>query len=109
MIQPGDLVYIAGPMSKYADTDHNVPVFNNTANRWRDAGYKVINPAEEQPGLPYEAYMLHAIQQLGREDLKALVVLPDWQQSAGATFEVKAALMRGLPVLDASKPPKEFR
>lgn len=101
-------VYIAGPMTGYED--YNYPAFHAAAERWRDAGWQVFNPAEhELPTAEQEATLtpdeIRALYM--RKDLEwvmasdAIAVLPGWQKSKGANVEVAVARILNLPVLDA--------
>lgn len=86
-------VYLSGPMRGLPE--HNFPTFNRAAARLRDAGYTVLNPAES----PFEhrtQCLRHDIQLLLIVD--AIVVLPGWQDSPGARFEVAEAWQIGIPV-----------
>jgi hypothetical protein len=82
--------------------DFNYPLFHKTAKALRDAGYKVFNPAENHNGntdLPLEEYFKADLPQVIKAD--AIAVLPDWQNSAGATIEVTLARHLGKQVIDA--------
>lgn len=107
-------VYIAGPMSKMPD--HNFPVFHAAAKKWREAGWRVINPAEldgaEQGGpddrFPRDFYLRRDLAALTQ--CHAIALLPGWQVSEGAKLEHAVALGLGLKVFDAfwvSTPPEE--
>lgn len=96
-------VYIAGPMTGLPE--FNFPAFHKLADILRKAPYSltVFNPAENEAGrtdLPRPVYM--------RKDLDyvvnhadALVVLPGWRKSTGATLEVAVARECGKPILDS--------
>ena len=94
-------LYIAGPMSGYPD--YNYPAFNDAADRLRDAGFSVLNPAEtdtdEYPhdGEPtWEWYMRQTLAMVLEAD--GLAVLPGWECSRGARLEVDVAHALRLPV-----------
>lgn len=93
-------VYLAGPMTGYPD--FNFPAFHERAAEWRAEGWDVFSPAESFGGdtsKPYAEYMRHDIEAILSCD--ALAVLPNWQKSKGASFEVALARMLALPVYDA--------
>lgn len=82
-------LYLAGPMSGLPD--FNYPAFNAAAEKLREAGYEVENPAEHdlQAGLPWQVYLRHAIKRL--MDCDAVATLPAWEHSKGARLEVLIA------------------
>lgn len=90
--------YIAGPMSGLPD--YNYPAFYAAAARLRALGYAVENPAENPPpdaavADPWQAFMRMGITQLVRCD--AIVMLPGWEKSRGATIEHALAGQLGIP------------
>ena len=93
-------VYLAGPMTGYKD--FNFPAFAEAAARWRDAGHEVVSPAEMDDGdttQPWTYYLRRDLREI--VDVDAVAVLPDWQESKGATLEVTVAQGLDIPVLDA--------
>jgi hypothetical protein len=87
-------IYVAGPMAGIAD--FNYPAFNTAANELRARGYSVLNPADSEaenptPGIAQSWfwYMRRALVMVANSD--ALCLLPGWQQSPGANFEVNVA------------------
>lgn len=93
-------LYLAGPMTGVVD--HNFPAFHAAAGRLRDAGYEVVNPAENfggQTHLPRSSYMRTDLAMLLQCD--AVVMLSGWEKSQGAKLEYLLAQELGLPVLDA--------
>lgn len=97
------ILYIAGPMTGLPDS--NYPAFHAAAQRLRDAGYDVLNPADNpkpenrsNPGAEPEwlDWMRAALHQVAEADGVAL--LPDWEASRGARVEVRLALSLGLDV-----------
>lgn len=93
-------IYISGPMTGIEE--FNYPLFNSTATRLREQGYEVINPAETDDGdtsKPWDYYMRIDIAHVLSVD--ALVVLPGWQASKGASLEVTIARALGVPVWDS--------
>lgn len=89
-------VYVAGPMSGLPL--HNYPAFNATTDRLRAAGIDAVNPAEN--GLPdtaeWDEHMRADIAQLVTCD--AIVLLPGWEWSKGATLEHHIANALGLRI-----------
>ena len=75
-------------------------IFNATEEILKDKGYDVINPCElnHNHDLSYEAYM--------KEDLKALLdcdsiyMIPGWEKSQGANFELQVAVISGIKRLE---------
>jgi hypothetical protein len=93
-------IYIAGPMTGMAE--HNFPAFHAAAQRLRQAGWDVVNPAENFDGrtdLPRETYLRADIKLLAECD--AVAMLPGWQDSRGAKLEYLVAWELGMEVLDA--------
>lgn len=88
MITKDDIVYISGPMTGIADA--NRPAFRAAEKRLKEAyGCTVLNPADQPDGLPYCRYMITALQMLNKAS--AVVMLPGFPASAGATFEYQCA------------------
>ena len=89
-------VYLSGPMTGYKDW--NKPAFNATAEKLREEGYQVLNPAEvELCSLStWQDYMRKDLQMLALAD--AVVILPGWHQSRGARIEVTVADQLGIPI-----------
>jgi len=94
-------IYLAGPMTGYPG--HNFAAFHQAAERLREAGWDVINPAENFGGrtdLPRSSYM--------RADVAALIecdaigLLPGWEDSRGAKVEYLLAREMGLKVIDVA-------
>jgi hypothetical protein len=100
-------VYLSGPMSGLPD--NNFPTFHAAAHALRKIGYEVINPAEfttDVTGLQQD----EAWRKFMQEDIKALVdcqaivMLPAWTESRGATLERNIAIglsMRVMTLTDA--------
>jgi len=90
-------VYLAGPMSGIAA--YNFPLFFEITKLLRDQGYDVFNPAENDDGGEIQSrayYMRIDIPALMATE--AVVVLPGWQESRGASLEVWLALDLDMPV-----------
>ena len=100
-------VYIAGPMTDMPD--HNFPAFHAAAKRFRDAGWEVVNPAENFGGnitLPRWRYMRKDIAALTQCD--AIALLPGWWRSRGATLEYQVAIECGLAIYNAETMKREY-
>jgi Domain of unknown function (DUF4406) len=93
-------IYIAGPMSGLPD--FNYPAFHAAAQRLRDLGFNVENPADNpEPHCgSWLGYMRMAIRQLAQCDGVAL--LPGWESSRGARIEQQLATQLGLIVVPES-------
>jgi hypothetical protein len=92
--------YVAGPMTGMPDL--NFPAVHAAASSLREHGWDVVNPAEALDGdvtKPRAFYMRADINAILSVD--AVFVLPNWQDSKGATLEVAIARELGLPVFDA--------
>lgn len=89
-------LYVAGPMTGLPE--YNYPAFDAAAAALRQAGYQVVNPAED--GLPLDAPWEHhlrlAIAKL--MSCQAVATLPGWHRSKGAQLEVHNALALGMRV-----------
>lgn len=88
-------LYVSGPMTGLPEC--NYPAFHEAAQRLREAGYEVRNPAEEGDlGSQYTDLM--------RKDLKAILevegiaTIEGWWGSKGAMVEITAGGAIGLPV-----------
>ncbi|MBN2129327.1 MAG: DUF4406 domain-containing protein [Sedimentisphaerales bacterium] len=93
-------VYLAGPMTGLPD--FNMPAFDAAADRLRQRGWNVINPAEHFDGrtdLPRDMYLRADLGELVR--CNAIALLPGWQESQGARMEYFVARELGIPALDA--------
>lgn len=92
-------VYLSGPMT--GKPGFNYAAFNELAADLRERGYVVLNPAENFGGAtdrPREDYMRLDLAHVLEAD--EVIVLDGWEQSRGATLEVKVALECGIPVYD---------
>lgn len=98
--------YIAGPMTGKAGW--NFPAFDEAATWLRSRGIEPVNPADLDRAVGFDESV--TVQPDGfreralRRDVEALltvdavVLLPDWEPSAGANLEVSIAEALGLPV-----------
>ena len=92
-------IYIAGPMTGHAD--HNYPAFHAAAERFRQAGWQVVNPADNFDGrtdLPRETYLRADVALLVNSN--AIALLPGWEESVGAKMEYLLARAFGMKVFD---------
>ncbi|KTT15843.1 DUF4406 domain-containing protein [Pseudacidovorax intermedius] len=92
--------YVAGPMTGLPDL--NFPAFHAAAATLRAAGHHVENPAEinADPKAGWVDCMRADIQRLVTCD--AVLLLPGWRNSRGATLEHHIAQALGLQLVDAS-------
>lgn len=93
--------YIAGPMTGYKD--YNFPAFFAAEEQLKKQGWEVINPARLDKEAGYDptstdfvmddAFLLGAAKRdlLGVIECDAIVLLPDWEKSKGATAEFSVA------------------
>lgn len=89
--------YLAGPMSGVQD--HNFPLFNRVARELRRIGHEVFNPAENKDGGERQSrayYMRLDLPALLQSE--AIVLLPGWQRSRGASLEAWMAADLGMPM-----------
>lgn len=86
-------IYIAGPMTGLENC--NRAAFNKEADRLTRHGHVVLNPATLPDGLDQKAYMDICFAMLRCAD--AILMLPGWQRSSGATAEYHYAYKMELP------------
>lgn len=94
-------MYIAGPMTKYRDSDWNYAAFDAAASELRALGFDVYNPAEafdRRTDLPRKVYMRKCVSVLPLCD--AVVLLPGWEESKGAQCEKFVAEQLEIPVVE---------
>jgi len=90
-------LYLSGPMRGFPL--HNYPLFNEVANKLRQQGYEVVNPAEiSTEGVPRETCMLRDLKVL--LGCESVAVLPGWEMSPGAGVEVATAWALNKPLFD---------
>ena len=94
--------YISGPMTGYEN--YNYDAFNRVETALTANGHGVINPAKMDAEQGIEGLEYH---DLLRRDMKAIVddatavaLLPNWQNSRGATKEAFFAQQIGLPIYE---------
>lgn len=93
-------IYIIGPMSGMPE--HNFPTFNSEAARLRGLGYDIVNPAElnPEPSKSWNDFMRTELIELLSCDTIAL--LPGWQKSQGAHFEMHVAHRIGIDIVESA-------
>jgi hypothetical protein len=109
-------VYIAGPMTGLPQ--FNVPLFDHVALQLRKQGFDVVSPAElDSPEMRREALrskdgalgpleeatgetwghvLARDVRMLCDTGIEAIVLLPDWWKSRGATLETTVGLLNKL-------------
>lgn len=119
-------VYIAGPMTGHENYNH--AEFDRVARRWRAIGHTVSTPFDTNsrvwrevhgrdfdPAVDQCDYGDPLMRRMIRADMDellqadAVVVLPGWTRSRGATAEVLVAQNAGVPVLDVYGVPVTHR
>lgn len=93
-------IYLAGPMTGYPE--HNFPAFHAAAKRLNEAGWEVVNPADNFSGrtdLPRSSYLRADVALLLQ--CEAIAMLPAWETSLGAKLEYLLARELQMPVYDA--------
>ena len=88
-------IYIAGKMAGLPDKGR--AKFASAAERLREKGHIVLNPAELPDGMPGSSYMPICLAMVGVAD--AVYALDNWTQSEGATVEVRYAKYQGKAIL----------
>jgi len=93
-------LYTCGPITGLPE--YNYPAFDAAARQLREAGYQVVNPAED--GLPLDAPWEHhlrlAIAKL--MSCQAVAALPGVEHSRGAQLEIHIAKALGMRVAPVS-------
>lgn len=85
-------------MSFRKDSDWNFPAFNQAAEKLRNMGYVVCNPAENiggYTGMSRNWYLKHDLKQL--MDCESIVLIDQWWRSNGATMEFVVADTLNMP------------
>ena len=78
--------YLAGPMTGYPE--FNYPAFTEAANALRSQGLTVISPHELHNGDTSQHWTYYLRRDLrALLDCDAIVLLPGWEKSRGATLE----------------------
>ncbi|TLP71687.1 DUF4406 domain-containing protein [Pseudomonas nitroreducens] len=94
-------IYLAGPMTGLPE--FNYPAFHAEAERLRELGYHVENPAEHGviDGCEWADYLRLDLQKL--ITCEAIALLPGWDKSKGARLEYHVATELGMQVHTASQ------
>jgi 1-acyl-sn-glycerol-3-phosphate acyltransferase len=93
------IIYVAGPMTGLPE--YNYPAFHHAADELKQAGYIVLNPADNEElntsgqTQSWNWYIRHALRML--LDADGLALLPEWENSRGAQLEVHLAHAIGMP------------
>ena len=88
-------IYIAGKMTGLPDLGRER--FRAAAERLREEGYTVLNPAELPDGMPGDRYMPICLAMVNAAD--AVYALDNWKESPGATIEIRYAQYQGKPIM----------
>lgn len=104
-------LYLAGPMRGIVD--HNFPAFDAAAEHLRSLGFEVVNPADlsRDSGVEYNPDGTCTTEQL-RElltvdlawlvDCDGIALMPGWQKSQGAKFELLFVTMAGMRIFSST-------
>ncbi len=88
-------VYVSGPMTGYAD--FNFPAFDKAKADLLDQGFEVVSPADFGPEGTWEQCLRRDLRCV--LDCDAVVTLPGWTKSKGASLEVYVAKQLKIPVV----------
>lgn len=91
------VLYVAGPMTSLPE--FNYPAFHQAAADLREAGFVVLNPAENERPIDsaWDLFMRDALRMVS--DADGIAVLHGWETSRGAQLEVHNAHALRMPVL----------
>ena len=99
-------LYLSGKMGVIggAEYEQHCEYFNRHAERLRELGYHVYNPAEhEDEGATRHGYLAKDISLICSDLIDAVAVLPNWRDSRGATMEVYVCGEIGKRVYNSAK------
>lgn len=88
------IIYIAGPISGRLETFK--ATFGDAADELASIGCQVLNPATLPDGMSEAAYMDICLAMVRQCD--GVLMLPDWEDSTGASCERALAIKCGKPV-----------
>lgn len=94
-------VYLSGPMS--GQVDYNKPAFFRAAAELRCMNHEVINPAEtdkDAEGIAWESFLRKDLASIVHCD--AIALLPGWDKSKGARFELFVCYVLGMHIIYAA-------
>lgn len=89
------IIYIAGPIKGLKNG--NKAAFAEAAERLRNMGFVVLNPAALPEGMPVDHYMPICLAMVQAADV--ICMLPGWHSSAGANIELDYAKYQGKTVV----------
>jgi hypothetical protein len=90
IFEPGLIVYVSGPMSDMPNKNHEA--FNDATKQIRALKFTVFNPAENDGGSTHKSWSWYMnLDVISVAQAHILVLLPGWEHSEGATFEVLEA------------------
>lgn len=75
----------------------NYPAFHAATAKLRDAGFTVMNPAENTLEGVYEDFLREDLKQL--LECEGIAVLPGWTQSLGASNEIRVGRILKMPFM----------
>jgi len=94
-ILPGDVIYIAGPMSGLPENNH--PAFRRMEHALKLRYAQILSPIyHDDPKAEYESLLRQALQKLLAAD--KVVMLAGWNDSKGANLEHHVALGLKMPI-----------
>lgn len=91
--------YLCGPIDTAGQKEKNIEAFKSAAERLREERYEILSPIEENNPESCESY-----QEFLKKDLEilfkcnAIILLPGWCYSNGATQEFNIAAKLGFEV-----------
>ena len=94
-------LYLSGPMT--GTPGLNFDAFHAETARLRGLGYEVANPAELNPDQDASWHTCMRADLKALLDCDALVLLPGWEQSAGAHLEMHVAHRVGIQILQSGE------
>ena len=92
------IIYIAGPMKGIENANRHT--FAEAAERLRNIGYVVLNPAVLPVGMPFDRYMPICLAMVQAADI--ICMLDGWGRSRGANIELDFAKYQGKDVVTYS-------